>query len=113
MLRPKFLTYRSPDGAVQTLVMASLAGFQAVQRDADVFGVVVIASGGASIAMQEVMTVEQANTVCEYIRGHLVLEGEDPTRSLNLNLALVKIKERLPDKQILTPDDNVVGFKQH
>lgn len=111
--RPHFLTYRSIDGTDHTIVLDYIAGFQAVHREGDVFGVLVITAGGCTLAIHEPLTEQQANALCEYIRGMLIPETKDRAAAMNLNKVIGRIKDALPDKQILAPDDNVIQMGQH
>lgn len=106
--RPQALTYRTIDGADQFIVTDFLAGCQAVHREADVYGVVLIAAGGSSMVLQEPMTEQQANALVEYVRSALKAEALMRGTSINLNKLLAKIKDALPDNQLIVADSNVV-----
>lgn len=109
--RPNFLTYRSIDGTEHTLVLDYIAGFQAVHREGDVFGVLIITAGGCSLAVHEPLTEQQANALCEYIRGLLIPETIDRAASININRLVGKIKDALPEKQIVVPDGNLIPMR--
>ena len=110
--RPQFLTYRAFDDTEHFIVLDYMAGCQAAHREADVFGVIIIASGGASLVISDALTEQQANALVEYLKNSLKPETVNRGSALNLNKLIARIKSELPDKQLIVPDDSVVPFQR-
>ena len=108
--RPQAISYKNINGCDTFLVTDFIAGAQAAHRDGDVFGVIVIAAGGMSMVVSDPLTEQQANTIVEYIRGTLKEEAIGRGSVLNLNKLIARVREKLPERQILAPDDNVINI---
>ncbi len=106
--RPVVITYKAEDGAQTFIATEQLAAAQAVDRGDGIFGVIVFAAGGATMVVKDALTEEQANAIVHYVRATMLGEELDRTKQTNLNRIIAEVRERMPQSQILVPDENVI-----